>query len=120
MSGKSLQNTTRFPCFPSDVVHEKKTPNDHNPTNKPVKLMKKIIGWTDGRVLDAFMGSGSTLLAAAELGREAIGIELEAIGFDTACRRVEEAYWKAGRAVERIKENSKAPVIARSPQFALF
>jgi DNA modification methylase len=51
-----------------------------HPTQKPVVLMRKIIElWTDPDdvILDPFAGSGSTLRAAKDLGRHAIGIEIE-------------------------------------------
>jgi DNA modification methylase len=38
------------------------------------------------------MGSGTTLVACAKLGRKGIGIELDPDYFEIACRRVEEAY----------------------------
>jgi DNA modification methylase len=50
----------------------------HHPTQKPVELMRWCLGFLpDGVVLDPFMGSGSTLVAAKELGRKSVGIELE-------------------------------------------
>lgn len=104
---------------PSDVVNFAKTQNEHHPTEKPVDLMKKVIGWTDGRILNPFMGSGSTLVAAAQLGRETIGIELDPKHFDAACRRVEEAYRKRGNYSPRIKENSFIAPQARTPHYAL-
>ncbi len=48
----------------------------------------------NGTVLDPFMGSGTTLVAAELLGRRGIGIELSPEYFDIACRRVEEAVRK--------------------------
>ena len=49
-----------------------------HPTQKPVKLMRRCIQYMpEGIVLDPFMGSGSTLRAAKDLGRKAIGIEIE-------------------------------------------
>lgn len=43
-------------------------------------------------VLDPTMGSGTTGVACANLGRKFIGIEIEPKYFDIACRRIEEAY----------------------------
>ena len=50
-----------------------------HPTQKPVTLMKRIIQdhYPDGVIVDPFMGSGTTLRAAKDLGRKAIGIEIE-------------------------------------------
>ena len=48
-----------------------------HPTQKPLSLMKHILNTApDGVILDPFMGSGTTLRAAKELGRKAIGIEI--------------------------------------------
>ena len=49
---------------------------DH-PTPKPIGLMESLVGNTVGVVADPFAGSGSTLIAARNLGRRAIGAELE-------------------------------------------
>lgn len=57
---------------------EKKSGGNNHPTVKPVELMKyliKLITPPNGRVLDPFNGSGSTGMAAVELGYEYIGIE---------------------------------------------
>lgn len=43
-------------------------------------------------VMDIFMGSGTTGVACANLGRRFIGIEKERKYFDLACRRIEQAY----------------------------
>ena len=50
---------------------------DH-PTPKPVGLMEALIEkCPDGKVADPFAGSGATLIAARNLGRQSIGVELE-------------------------------------------
>jgi len=50
---------------------------DH-PTPKPIPLMEQlIVKCPDGVIADPFAGSGSTLLAAVNLGRKAIGVEFE-------------------------------------------
>ena len=77
---------------PVDVVYGTRTGNALHPTQKPVDLMRNVIEWTAGVVLDPFMGSGTTLVACAKMGRKGIGIELDADYFDIACKRVEEAY----------------------------
>lgn len=43
-------------------------------------------------ILDPFMGSGTTGVACAKMGRKFIGIEREEKYFDIACKRIEEAY----------------------------
>ena len=45
-----------------------------------------------GTILDPFMGSGTTGVACANLGRKFIGIEIEPKYFDIACERIEAAY----------------------------
>jgi DNA modification methylase len=65
-----------------------------HPTQKPVALMEWCLGFLpDAKtILDPFMGSGTTLVASAKLGRKGIGIELDPDYFEIACRRVEQAY----------------------------
>lgn len=61
-----------------------------HPTQKPVVLMKWCIGFapTDLTILDPFMGSGTTLRAAKDLGRRAIGIEISKDYCEIAVRRL--------------------------------
>jgi site-specific DNA-methyltransferase (adenine-specific) len=66
-----------------------------HPTQKPIAVMRQAIDWaaTDAKtILDPFMGSGTTGVACANLGRAFIGIEIDPGYFDIACRRIEEAY----------------------------
>ncbi len=48
-----------------------------HPTQKPIDLMRRLMAIGGDTVLDPFMGSGTTLRAAKDLGRRAIGIEIE-------------------------------------------
>lgn len=59
-----------------------------HPTQKPVALMRQLIDLLDGSLLDPFMGSGSTLRAAKDMGRKAIGIELSERYCEIAARRM--------------------------------
>ena len=66
---------------------------DH-PTQKPIGVMAWAINHVPEpcrTILDPFMGSGTTGVAAMNLQRQFIGIEREAKYFDIACRRIEDA-----------------------------
>lgn len=65
-----------------------------HPTEKPRRLMAEIIkDFTNPgeRILDPFMGSGTTGVAAVRMGRPFVGIEMNPTYFDLACRRIEDA-----------------------------
>lgn len=74
---------------PKDVVMHPRTQNKFHPTEKPIPLMEEILGWTDGVVVDPFMGSGSTAIAAIKQKKKFVGIELNRTYFDIACERIE-------------------------------
>ena len=65
-----------------------------HPTQKSVPLMEwTIVEIGAGEtILDPFMGSGTTGVACANLGRKFIGIEIERKYFDIACERIAAAY----------------------------
>jgi modification methylase len=64
--------------------------NDH-PAPFPVKFAERCIGSTDAKiVLDPFMGSGTTAVAAKNLGRKYIGIELSKAYCEMAEKRLAE------------------------------
>jgi len=64
-----------------------------HPTQKPLPLMIWCIEQADNPelILDPFMGSGTTGVAAIQMGRKFIGIEREPKYFDIACERIENA-----------------------------
>lgn len=63
-----------------------------HPTQKPVPVMQWCMEWVKGQtILDPFMGSGTTGVAAIQLGRKFIGIERDPKYFDIACKRIEQA-----------------------------
>lgn len=64
-----------------------------HPNEKPVNLMAELVSKAPpGVILDPFMGSGSTGVACVRLGRQFIGIELVQQHFDTAKRRIQDAF----------------------------
>lgn len=84
----------RFRSF-ANILRTSRSAKDYglHPTQKPLKLMEALIELTtkeDHVVLDPFCGSGTTLLAAARLGRRYIGIELDETYCASAVRRLEE------------------------------
>ena len=59
-----------------------------HPTQKPESVMRWVLGLLPpGTILDPFMGSGSTLVAAKSLGRKSIGIEIEERYCEVAAQR---------------------------------
>ena len=87
-----------------EIMQEQR--NDH-PAPFPVELIDRIISSTNGQiVLDPFMGSGTTAVVAAGLGRDFIGIEKSA------------KYCKA--ALERLEKNKVNPEVAKFHQPILF
>lgn len=84
-----------------------------HPTQKPISLMTWCIERCAGEsVLDPYMGSGTTGVAAIKLGRRFVGIEIEPKYFDIACRRIEEATRQPDMFIE-------APVQPVQESFAL-
>lgn len=59
---------------------------------KPIDVMRWCLGFTTAQtILDPYMGSGTTGIAALQLGRRFVGIEIDPAHFATACRRIEDA-----------------------------
>lgn len=82
-----------------DFVETSVTPNGErkygkHPTQKPESLMRHfvdVLSNVDDNILDPFMGSGTTGVAAKKAGRNFIGIELSKEYFDMASQRIQEA-----------------------------
>jgi site-specific DNA-methyltransferase (adenine-specific) len=79
------------------------TDGAEHPTQKPVEIMRWSILQLDKpqTILDPFMGSGSTGVAAVSIGLSFIGIEREPKYFDIACRRISEALAAPSFFIER-------------------
>jgi site-specific DNA-methyltransferase (adenine-specific) len=79
----------------ANVLSHKRPGSVFHPTEKPVDLLKELIRATTGNgslILDPFAGSGSTLLAAKEMGRHAVGIEINERFCEIAANRMRQEY----------------------------
>ena len=80
-----------------------------HPTQKPLDLMKWTIQQVDffglaKTVFDPFMGSGTTGVAAVQMGRKFIGIERESRYFDIAVRRIEQAQKQSDMFTHEVRD----------------
>lgn len=75
----------------------------NHPTEKPISVMKWCIDFLPKAeiILDPFMGSGTTGVAAIQMGRKFIGIEREPKYFDIACKRIEQASKQVDMFIEQ-------------------
>jgi site-specific DNA-methyltransferase (adenine-specific) len=107
--GKHKLNVHKCPpdkTMPSNLIKFNNAQNTVHPTQKPVALMEYLINtYTNAgdTVLDFTMGSGTTLVACAKMGRKGIGIELDEDYFNIACKRVADAYKQPDMLIEQPK-----------------
>jgi len=93
-----------------NIVHSEK----FHPNQKPVALMSWCLGFVPGEtVIDLYMGSGTTGVAAVRAGRKFVGIELEEHYFEVACKRIRKAYAQPDMFVE-----AKAPSHQQQSMFS--
>ena len=80
-----------------------------HPTQKPVSLMQWCLGFLPKSkvILDPFMGSGTTGVACAKMGRSFIGIEINEDYFEIACRRIRETYAQPDMLIEAARPAPK-------------
>jgi DNA modification methylase len=78
--------------------------DDRHPTQKPLRLMRWCIEQSrvpvGATILDPYMGSGSTGVAAVQMGRGFVGIEIDPRYFDIACRRIADELSRPRLALE--------------------
>lgn len=84
------QGTPIYDWWNINIVKNVSKEKTEHPCQMPLAVMKNIIGILpqEYTIVDPFMGSGTTGVAAVELGRDFIGIELDALYFDIAEQRI--------------------------------
>lgn len=93
-----IKGVRRFRHLWNGMMRASREPLVH-PTQKPIALMRWCLSlkWVSALpVLDPYMGSGPTLEAAKELGRPAIGIEIEERYCEIAARRLDQQVLRLG------------------------
>lgn len=82
-----------------NVITCPRSGNKLHPTEKPLHLIQTILGnMADGVVVDPFMGSGTTLMAAKNLGRRAIGVDVRESYCEAAALRCSQETLALGAA----------------------
>jgi DNA modification methylase len=93
-------------ALPSSITVTEAAPKVGHPCPKPTKAWEWLldkVSQEDETILDPFMGSGTTGVAAVKLGRKFIGVEIEERYFDIACRRISEALRQPNLFIEKPK-----------------
>lgn len=88
------------------IEHRSNIQTPDHPHEKPLAVIEwlvRVCSVGSQTILDPFMGSGTTGVAAVKLGRQFIGIEIEPKYFDIACRRIEEAHRQPDMLIEAAK-----------------
>jgi DNA modification methylase len=96
-----------FKARPDDVVFADKTDNECHPTQKPIALIRQMLLWYDFEtVLDPYIGSGTTALAAMQMRKHFLGFEIDDVHFATACARI-----NAQRGIVTADPDAKQPTL---------
>ena len=82
-----------------NVLNVPRDSNSDHPSPKPVQLMSELVSVVSApgeTVMDPFMGAGATLRAAKDMGRKAIGIEIEESYCEIAAQRLSQEVLQFG------------------------
>ena len=100
---RSQEGRRVIPSVSPKAQPDDRPPNGH-PCSRALIHQSFVVNWcsdADETVLDPFMGSGTTGVAAVKLGRKFIGIEIELKYFEIACRRISEALKQPDMFIEK-------------------
>lgn len=100
-------NVSRRNVMTADSLRAGNSERAGHPTQKPMAVMTHIVSAlvAPGTVaLDPFMGSGTTGVAALQMGRKFIGIEREPKYFEIACKRIEQAQAQPDMFIAPVKQ----------------
>lgn len=102
---RSIPMDKRYPLSAEIYENVNVGEAEGHPTQKPVKMFSDFVSTYSNAneiILDPFMGSGTTGVAAVQMGRKFIGIEREPKYFDIACRRIEDAQRQGDMFLEAV------------------
>tara|TARA_R100001086_G_scaffold223450_1_gene141167 strand:- start:285 stop:1013 length:729 start_codon:yes stop_codon:yes gene_type:complete len=92
---------------PNSFTSNERSEKNGHPCPKPILTMEWLVNkatLTGETILDPFMGSGTTGVAALNLGRKFIGVEKEAEYFEIACKRISDAERQADFFIQGHKQ----------------
>jgi site-specific DNA-methyltransferase (adenine-specific) len=104
---------------PGTFIYTKNTAGAEHPTQKPLPLIQELVNlfsFSGDTVCDPFMGSGTTGVACAKLGRKFVGIEIDEGYFDIACERIRKAYAQPDMFIERPAPAVQQPLFSEAAE----
>lgn len=104
---------------PNSTECTERVEKNGHPCPKPLELTKWLVARASlagDQIIDPFMGSGTTGVACAKLGRRFIGVEIEEKYFDIACRRIQEAYKQPDMFIERPASPVQEPLFSEAAE----
>lgn len=90
--GSAVPMSEDGPCAPGVFRYSANSEEKRHIAGKPQRLLHDLLIPCGDVMLDPFMGSGTTGVAAANMGKRFIGVEINRTHFEIACDRIAQAY----------------------------